>query len=160
MRSSKISAEPGPGGAPRLSAYLDTNVLIRMMERTDARADEAARLLALAEGGKLTLATSELTLSELLTGPMRTGDTLLRDAYLDLLTRDPLIALVPLSRDILIEAAAIRARSRAELADCLHAATAKLSGCDLIVSYDRRLRELGTLDVAEPGDHRFAHLEA
>ena len=66
MRSSKISAEPGPGGAPRLSAYLDTNVLIRMMERTDARADEAARLLALAEGGKLTLATSELTLSELL----------------------------------------------------------------------------------------------
>ena len=28
---------------PRLSAYLDTNVLIRMMERTDARADEAAR---------------------------------------------------------------------------------------------------------------------
>jgi predicted nucleic acid-binding protein len=90
-------------------AYIDANVLIRMMERTDAAADASARLFSIAERGKLKLVTSELSLSEVLVGPIANADLLLEKAYLDLLTDEPLIELVPLSRAMLIEAARIRA---------------------------------------------------
>jgi predicted nucleic acid-binding protein len=143
-----------------LRVYLDTNVLIRGMERTDTGADDVGHLTSLAERGALRLVTSELTLSELLIGPIGKGDALLERAYLDLLTNEPLIELIATTRDVLIEAAHIRARSTAGLADCLHVASAKLAHCDLIVSYDRRLRELCDLEVSEPSDKRFARLDA
>jgi predicted nucleic acid-binding protein len=143
-----------------LRLYVDTNVLIRMMERTDAGAGETARLVELAGRGKLGIVTSELTLSEVLVGPIAKGDPVLETAYLDLLIGHPLIELTPLSRAILIEAAHIRAASSAPLADCMHVASARLSGCGLIVSYDRRLRDLSKLVVVEPSDARFAELDA
>jgi predicted nucleic acid-binding protein len=139
-----------------LRVYLDANVLIRMMERTDAAADASARLFSIAERGKLKLVTSELSLSEVLVGPIAKADPLLEKAYLDLLTDEPLIELC---RAMLIEAARIRARSKAPLADCLHVACAELSGCRLILSYDRRLRELSKIEVSEPSDRRFAELD-
>ncbi|SDR25248.1 Predicted nucleic acid-binding protein, contains PIN domain [Rhizobiales bacterium GAS113] len=162
MRRAPSPIAGGPSSValrPALRVYVDTNVLIRGMERTDAGAGEAARLTGLAELGKLRLVTSELTLSELLVGPIGRRDHLLETAYLDLLTLELLIELVPVSREVLIEAAHIRARSAAPLADCLHVATARLAGCGLIVSYDRRLRELSDLEVTEPSDALFARLE-
>jgi predicted nucleic acid-binding protein len=57
-----------------LRVYLDANVLIRMMERTDAAADASARLFSIAERGKLKLVTSELSLSEVLVGPIAKAD--------------------------------------------------------------------------------------
>jgi predicted nucleic acid-binding protein len=134
-------------------------VLIRMMERTDAGAGASARLLAIAERGLLELVTSELTLSEVLVGPIAKADPLLEKAYLDLFDEEPLIELVSLSRDVLIEGARIRASSMAPLADCLHVASAKLSGCRLILSYDRRLRGLSNIEVSDPSDNRFAELD-
>ena len=47
----------------------------------------------------------------------------------------------------------------APLADCLHVASANLSGCRLILSYDRRLRELSNIEVSDPSDSRFAELD-
>jgi predicted nucleic acid-binding protein len=143
-----------------LRVYMGTNTLIRAMERTDAGAGETARLIELAGRGKLELVTSELTLSELLVGPIARGDAVLERAYLDLLIDQALIELAPLSRAILIEAAHIRAESSAPLADCLHVASARLSGCGLIVSYDRRLRDLSDIEVSEPSNARFAELDA
>ena len=156
------SARENPGTERARSAirvYIDANVLIRAMERTDAGADASARLLAIAEHGKLKLVTSELTLSEVLVGPIAKADPLLEKAYLDLFDKQPLIELVPLSRDMLIEAARLRASSMAPLADCLHVACAKLSGCRLILSYDRPLRELSNVAVSDPSDSRFAELD-
>lgn len=143
-----------------MRVYLDANVLIRMMERTDAGADASARLFAIAEHGNLKLVTSELSLTEVLVGPIAKGDALLEKAYLDLFAVGTLIELIPLSRAMLIEAAHIRARSMAPLADCLHVGSAEHSGCRLILSYDRRLRELSKLEVSEPSDSRLAKLDA
>src|SRR5580700_1107736 len=96
-----------------LRVYLDTNVLIRGMERTDAGAGEVGRLIEFAERDRLQLVTSELTLSEVLVGPIRRGDDILATAYLDLLTDEPIFELLPVTRDILIESSQIRARSSA-----------------------------------------------
>jgi predicted nucleic acid-binding protein len=143
-----------------LRVYLDTNVVIRGMERTDAGADEVGRLVALAERGKLALVTSELALGEALIGPLKSGDDLLAESYLDFLAKDPLIELLPVTREVLIDAARIRARSSADFMDALHAATAKRAGCDAIISYDRRLRGLADLDVVEPSAPLFSALDA
>ena len=143
-----------------LRVYLDTNVLIRGMERTDAGAGEVGRLIEFAERDRLELVTSELTLSEVLVGPIRLGDDILATAYFDLLTDDPIFELLPVTRDILVESSQIRARSSARLPDSVHVATAILSGCGLIVSYDRRLRDLCELDVIEPSHAVFARLDA
>jgi predicted nucleic acid-binding protein len=148
-----------PSGDP-LSVYLDTNVVIRGMERTDAGAGEVGRLMELANRGKLELLTSELTLSEVLVDPIKLGDDLLVKAYLDLLTKDRGFELRPVTRDVLIESSHVRARSSARLADSVHVATAVLSGCRLIVSYDRRLCELSDLDVIEPSAELFQKLDA
>jgi predicted nucleic acid-binding protein len=147
------------GGDP-LRVYIDTNVVIRGMERTDTGAGEVGRLTELAERGKLGLVTSELTLSEVLVGPIKQGDDLLVKSYLDLLTQDPVFELRPVTRDILIESAHIRARSSAILPDCVHVASAVLAGCSLIVSYDRRLSYLSDLDVIEPSHGIFDRLDA
>ena len=142
-----------------LRVYLDTNVVIRGMERTDASAGEVGRLTELAEHGKLALVTSELTLSEVLVGPLKLGDDLLEKAYLDMLTQDPIFELRPITREVLIESSRIRARSSAILPDSLHVATAALAGCRFIVSYDRRLGGLSNLDVIEPSAEIFAELD-
>ena len=143
-----------------LRIYLDTNVLIRGMERTDAGAGEAGRLIEFAERDRLELVTSELTLSEVLVGPIKLGNDILVTAYLNLLTDDLIFELLPVTRDILIESSHIRARSSARLPDSVHVATAKLSRCRLIVSYDRRLCDLCDLDVIEPSHAVFATLDA
>jgi predicted nucleic acid-binding protein len=130
------------------------------MERTDAGAGEVARLIEFAERDGLKLVTSELSLSEVLVGPIRLSDDILATAYLNLLTDDPIFELLPVTRDILIESSRIRARSSARLPDSVHVATAILSGCRLIVSYDRRLRDLCELDVIEPSHKVFATLDA
>ncbi|MFI5014706.1 MAG: type II toxin-antitoxin system VapC family toxin [Hyphomicrobiales bacterium] len=143
-----------------LRVYLDTNVVIRGMERTDAGAGEVGRLTELAESGKLALVTSELTLSEVLVGPIKLRDDLLVKAYLDMLTKDRGFELCPVTGDVLIESSHVRARSSARLPDSVHVATAVLAGCRLIVSYDRRLRDLSDLDVIEPSAELFEKLDA
>ena len=142
-----------------LRVYLDANVVVRGMERTDAGAGEVGRLIEFAECDKLELVTSELTLSEVLVGPIRLGDDILATAYLDLLTNDSIFELLPVTRDVLLFSSQIRARSDARLPDCVHVATAKLSGCRLIVSYDRGLCDLCELDVVEPSHAVFATLD-
>jgi predicted nucleic acid-binding protein len=142
-----------------LRVYLDTNVVIRGMERTDAGADDVGRLMDLAQQGRLALTTSELTLCEVLVRPLKAGDDLLVQSYLDLLTRDLLVELRPVTREVLIEAARIRARSPATLADAMHAATAMLAHCEAIVSYDRRLSELSSVPVLPPSAPVFAGLD-
>jgi len=140
--------------------YVDTNVVIRGLERTDAGAGEVGRLSDLATRGKLALVTSELTLSEVLVAPLRHGDELLAQAYRDFLIEDRVIDLRPVSREVLAASARIRARSGAAFPDAIHLATAILAGCDRVVSYDRRLRDLSDLAVIEPSDAIFAQLDA
>jgi predicted nucleic acid-binding protein len=133
-----------------LRAYLDTNVVIRGMERTDAGADAIGRLFDLAEASKVRLVTNELTLGEVLVLPFKAGDDRLARAYEHLLAEGGLIELRPITREILAEAARIRARSGAALTDALHAATAVLCACGVLISYDRRLHGLTPLEVVEP----------
>src|SRR5215218_5838042 len=113
---------------PRL--YLDTNVFIEMFEKRGAVSD---RLLDLFGGPTLPrhhLVTSQLTIAEILVDAIRADDMQRNDLYLGFLRDIPnLMTVAPISRDVLIRAALIRARQpRIKLPDAIHLSTSHERG--------------------------------
>ena len=53
----------------------------------------------------------------------------------------------PITRDVLIEAAAIRATTRMKLPDAIHVATAVTCGCSALLTNDERLRATAGIPV-------------
>lgn len=128
-----------------LRIYLDVNVLITAYETDDAVSDGVWQLLDAADrADALTLVTSELSLAEILVKPIKDQDHALMETYLDLLDAPKPIQTVPVSRSVLVEAARLRAASgktsgaRLVLPDFVHAATASLERCDLVLTADMR----------------------
>jgi predicted nucleic acid-binding protein len=121
--------------------YLDTNVFIKAVEGLDEAAVPAKTLIKYLRNRRTGIAaTSEVTFAELL-APSRQPDALplnvKRRAYLDLLLWSGFVALIPVSRDILIETAALRAMATFKLPDAIHLVSAIHVGCRFFVSADR-----------------------
>lgn len=121
----------------RWRVYLDSNFFIRFVESGD---EALLFLFEQASADLLTLHTSELTLAEVLVDPLRQGDRLREASYMDLLTGDDLMEVVPVGRDILIRSADGRADFGNKLPDAVHVATALACACNVVLSSDRRLR--------------------
>ena len=106
---------------PRL--YLDANIFIYAFENTDEKSERLRALIAATSSPRHRfLATSELTLAEIVVVPLRNGNRHL------------------ISRDVLWLAAVLRSENRElRLPDAIHLATAMLFGCDSFLSGDLRL---------------------
>lgn len=140
-------------------AYLDTNVLIAAHETGSAWADHAWWLLAAIDMGEVAGVTSELTLAELLVKPFRQNDTELAETYQAIITDNGAFTVAAVSRDILIEAARLRAmRSTIRLPDAIHIATAKNAECGFLVSADKRLPQVEGLKCVPLGPLTLDHL--
>ena len=121
----------------RWRVYLDSNFFIRFVESRD----EALLLLfERAAADLLTLHTSELTLAEILVDPIKLGDTSRAGAYADLLRTDEWLEVIPISREVLVRSAEVRATIGNKLPDAIHVATATTSSCNVMLSSDKRLR--------------------
>jgi predicted nucleic acid-binding protein len=127
--------------SPSSLIYLDTNVFIKAVEGLDEAATPAKMLIkALRHRRSGIAAISEITFAEVLAPPKRPDALPLhmkRRAYLDLLLWSGFVALVPVSRDILIETAALRAMGRFKLPDAVHLVSAIRVRCRFFVSADR-----------------------
>ncbi|SCZ34417.1 type II toxin-antitoxin system VapC family toxin [Afifella marina] len=121
----------------RWRAYLDSNFFIRFVESEDER---LAPLFAHLEAGLLTLHTSELTLAELLVGPLRTANADLSERYEDIIGASDWLQASPVSREILKRSAEIRATIGNKQPDANHVATAMAEACNVFVSSDKRLK--------------------
>jgi predicted nucleic acid-binding protein len=127
--------------------YLDANVFIYMMEGVEPWARPVTRLFRALDLGECSAATSELTLSECLVRPMRMGDEEIVRSYLKLLHSRPSLSLLPVQRDLLIDAARLRASSSLTLPDAIHLATARRAGCNSFVTNDKRLGSMPGLPI-------------
>jgi predicted nucleic acid-binding protein len=121
--------------------YVDTNVFIAMLERSDERAE---RLLHLFTRGHHqddeTFLTSEITLAELLVLPYRQKDQHLISLYQKWIGVGSLIAAKAVGREILSAAANLRANDGAlRLPDAIHLATALRFSCRRFLTFDSRL---------------------
>ncbi|GGK39876.1 type II toxin-antitoxin system VapC family toxin [Salinarimonas ramus] len=119
------------------TAYLDANILIAFVER---RHERLLGIVARARAGRISLVTSELTLAEVIVGPMRDGASELLSQYRELFSQPDLLDVAPVTRAVLERSGEIRAGDGVKLADAIHLATAEIAGCKVFLSSDRRIR--------------------
>jgi predicted nucleic acid-binding protein len=119
--------------------YFDTNIFIYALEAPERYAVQTASLAQLLQGESCTVFTSELTLAELLTKPLRDGRMEAVAIYRDALENSS-IRLAPISRAVLIRAAMLRGQLGMKTPDAIHAATAVDSACSAFLTNDAELR--------------------
>jgi predicted nucleic acid-binding protein len=120
--------------------YVDANILIYIVEGNTALASELKQIVEALDAGVLRAVTSELTLAEVLIGPLRTRDQDVADTYRSLLRSSKVLRTVPVSAAILERSAVIRCNSMTSLPDAIHLATAEWAGCKYVLTEDRQLR--------------------
>jgi predicted nucleic acid-binding protein len=125
---------------PIADVYVDANILIYFVEGNRALASELKQIVEALDAGVLSAVTSELTLAEVLIGPLRQRDQEVADTYRALLRSSKVLRTVPVSAAILERSAAIRCNSMTSLPDAIHLATAELAGCKYFLTEDRQLR--------------------
>jgi predicted nucleic acid-binding protein len=121
--------------------YLDTNVFIKAVEGTDEAGTPAKAFIDGLRNRRTGIAvTSELTLAEVLATSKRPDAAPLhikRPAYLDLLVWSGLFTLIPVSRNILLQTAELRAKANFKLPDAIHLVSAVQARCSFFVSADK-----------------------
>lgn len=120
--------------------YLDANFFIYVLEAAEPWARAAREVLETLDRGELTAVTSELSLAECLVKPLELKHSDIAEAYLEFLKDHHFLAVGPVTREILIEAARLRSLSRIKLPDAIHAATALQKGCSSFLTNDDRLK--------------------
>lgn len=129
-------------------AYVDTNALIYRVERIEPYLTASEPLWAALDAGLAQVATSDLTLLEVLVKPLRDGNSYLVDLYRNVLLGTAGLNCLPVSRAVLESAATLRAAHNLKTPDAIHAATALAAGCVLFVTNDAAFRRVPGLPVA------------
>ena len=104
-------------------------------------------LFKLIQEGQLRAVTSELTLAEVLVKPLADGKTEICTAYTAAVQDSASLEVMPVTREVLVEAAGIRAKAGVRLPDAIHIATAVLSGCRSFLTNDKSIMEIPNMKV-------------
>jgi predicted nucleic acid-binding protein len=118
---------------------LDANVFIYAIEGENRFSGLLRDFFTAVEEGVVSIATSEITIGEVLAKPyMLRADALIRD-YEDVFASDGVVTLLNVSRPIIERAARVRAETRLKLIDAIHVATAVEHGAAVLLSNDIEL---------------------
>jgi predicted nucleic acid-binding protein len=137
----RVSAELGR------RIYLDTNIVIYTVEGFAQYAAQIQALLDAMDAGEVSVVTSELTLAEVLVGPLKTQNLAIQQTYRSFLTSTATFVVPPVSRDILEESAQLRANTKLKLPDAIHMATALRHQCDSFLTNDDVFKSLNLTQV-------------
>jgi len=99
------------------------------------------------DDAEISAVTSELALAEVLVKPIKDQNLAAQQAYRTFLASTPVLRVAPISRDILEEAAHLRAITRLKLPDAIHLATSNQNGCDSFLSNDDLFKSVGAGNV-------------
>jgi predicted nucleic acid-binding protein len=139
-----LVADLGPG-----PVAMDTSIFIYFIEEHPDYLPHLAPVFSSVASGKLEIATSAVTLLEVLVVPYRTGDLSLANRYEALLTRSRGLNLVEIDKFQLRAAAQIRARYRIRTPDALQLAAALSRRCSALMTNDREIPELPGLKTIQ-----------
>ena len=134
-----------PGHHKRV--LIDTSIWIYHFEQHPQLAAAAGKVIERLEEGKFRGVASELTLLELTVKPLQLGRQDVADDYEVLLGYFPNFDLEPISREILLEAAALRARQRLRTPDAIQIATGLRTGATLAVTNDEGWRNFPLIET-------------
>jgi predicted nucleic acid-binding protein len=131
--------------------YLDANIFIYFVEGHPAFANALALLFRGIDEGSIIAVTSELTLAEVLVKPLADGKPGIAEVYENVLATASKIQMTPVSRDLLLASARLRAEWGGKLFDAIHIATALASNCDILLTEDRGIRTPPALTILRVG---------
>lgn len=126
--------------------YLDTNIVIYMVEQNSTFGPPVAVRLATAQAVGDSLMISDLTRMECLVGPLRSGNTALENQFHFFFAAANL-QVVPIAPAVCDRAARIRATYRFKPMDALQLAAAVEHGADLFLTNDFRLNSFTDVKV-------------
>ena len=127
--------------------YVDTNPVIYTVERHPLYSPILAPLWDGVAKGTQKVVGSELLIVETLVGPFRTANVQQTSTYEKALYGSDM-QLLPITRDILLEAARLRAAIPGlKTPDAIHAASAIIHNCALFVSNDAGFRRIPNLPL-------------
>lgn len=117
--------------------FWDTNLFIYLIEGTGTQTEQTVELLSRMSERNDRLLTSTMTLGEVLTGPMRSGDSSLTHAYDSLIRRRTSVVAFD------VDCARLYAQIRRDLTirppDAIQLACAANANSDLFITNDERL---------------------
>ena len=109
-------------------------------------------IVAHIENSSVQAISSAISLTEVLTHPLRLGKTELEQEYRDILLNSDTFQLIPVTTLTAESAARLRAAYNLRTPDALHVASAIEAGCDIFLTNDlglRRVKELHVLVLDE-----------
>jgi predicted nucleic acid-binding protein len=139
-----------PGRHERV--LIDTSIWIYHLEQHPELGPPAGRVIESLEQGRFRGIASELTLLELTVRPLQLGRQDVADDYEVLLDYFPNLELVPISREILLDAAALRARQKLRTPDAIQIATGLRAGATLAITNDKVWRSVPLIEMVLLGD--------
>jgi predicted nucleic acid-binding protein len=126
--------------------YVDTSTVIYSVEKFPEYVPLLAPLWLKLQAGEIEIVSSELILMETLVLPLRNSNSILINAYEQLLISSEM-RLIPISQSILRQAANLRATSNLKTPDAIHAATALSVSCNQFITNDKGFRNVPGLPV-------------
>ena len=126
------------------TVVVDTAPFIYILDAHPQFADQFAGLFEAAASGRINIALSTITLAEVLTGPLKAGQTALAKRYEKALSAYTLISVTP---TIAALAALLRAQYRLKLPDAIQLATALDTGAAAFVTHDRDFSQVTGMKI-------------
>ncbi|MGK7903294.1 MAG: type II toxin-antitoxin system VapC family toxin [Hormoscilla sp.] len=127
--------------------YLDTNILIYALEGYPAFIQDLTQLFQSIDRGDLMAVTSELSLAEALVKPIKERNLAQQATYKQTIRNSLKLSVIPVRREVLVQAAELRAAVNLKLPDAIHAATALLTQCSTFLTNDQRFQVVPGLSV-------------
>jgi predicted nucleic acid-binding protein len=137
------------------SLYLDSNILIYLIEGNVELGDLVLAAFREIDIHTITLYTSEITVTECLNGAYRAGLEELAQKYLELLSAEEFISLLPVDSDVCIEAARVGAEHRLKTVDSIHLASAILVGCQAFLTNDSGFKSTKNIQIIQLAEFRL-----
>jgi predicted nucleic acid-binding protein len=129
--------------------YLDANIIIYILEDYPPLRARITALLSMIGNGDIRCSTSDLTLTEVLPGPIRAGRPEIVKAYQAMLFDGEVVKLHGLSRGACLRAAELRVNAGMKTPDALHVGAALDLGCDVFLTNDTRIRPVAGLVIEQ-----------
>lgn len=129
---------------------VDSAPIIYFLENHPRFAPRYAPLFERAEAGDYQLVIATITLAEVLTGPLRTGNEALAQRYRHALTAQPTWRIADLTASIAHRAARLRGLFKLRLPDAVQVATALETSSIALVTHDRDFSALENRPEAVP----------
>lgn len=126
---------------------IDTSVWVYHFEHHERFASAAGKIIESLEIGRFRGVASDLTLLELTVRPLQLGRQDVADDYELLLEHFPNLELAPVTREILLFAAGLRARHRLRTPAAIQLATAIQCGATLAITNDDVWRNLPVIET-------------